>query len=59
MSLDFLTLLYYLDEESNLQITNFSKPDTQSTFIAYKSVCPKRIKNSIISTGVYPIDSIA
>ena len=53
----FLDTIIYLDKNSNLQIKNFAKPDSQSAFMDYKSVCPKRIKNSIISTEVYRMAS--
>ena len=55
--LRFLDTTVYLDKDSNLQIRNFSKPDSQSAFMDYKSVCPKRIKHSIISTEVYRMNS--
>ena len=55
--LRFLDTIVYLDKDSNLQIRNFSKPDSQSAFMDYKSICPKRIKHSIISTEVYRMNS--
>ena len=54
--LKFLDTIVYLDEESNVQIKSFPQLDSQSAFMyhmlhvtcyMYKSVCPKRIKNSI------------
>ena len=53
----FLDTTIYLDKSSNLQIKNFAKPDSQSAFMDYKSVCPRRIKYSIISTEVYRMNS--
>ena len=55
--LRFLDTIVYKDENSNLQLRNFSKPDSQSGFMDFNSISPKHMKFSLIATETYRMNS--